>query len=69
MVVNKTYASTVFPFLGFICSRRFKYCSKSRLEAWEVACLPSGIRKQACLPAGLGLRDSLLWGVGFHFCS
>lgn len=69
MVVNKTYASTVFPFLGFIYSRRFKYCSKSRLEAWEVACLPSGIRKQACLPAGLGLRDSLLWGVGFHFCS
>lgn len=27
----------VFPFLGFICSRRFQSCSKSGPGAWEVA--------------------------------
>lgn len=36
-VFLKKCISMVFPFLGFICSRRFKSCSKSGLEAWEVA--------------------------------
>lgn len=31
------YISMVFPFLGFICSRRFQSCSESGLGVWEVA--------------------------------
>lgn len=51
----------VFPFLGFICSRRFQSRSKSGLEVWEVALPAFRYQKVSLSVCWAGAAGSLLW--------